>query len=89
MTEQNKPHYKCPIIAAYMAKYFGVRFIDIETGLESYYEGELLYIHPESLPIFEPKDGDGYIANITSISDTPIKQQTAFRNNKPFFWYEV
>lgn len=62
-------YYDCPIKAAYMHKNFGVNFCD-KTGLtvsanpslwymaERHYMAQSLYIHPDSMGIFEPQVGD-------------------------------
>ncbi len=66
--------YKDPLAAAYMAREFGVTYLDKETSKDGaeykvnyalMMEGDDLSrplsrydIHPDSLPIFEPKKGD-------------------------------
>lgn len=71
---ENKLFYSCPIIASYMSKYFGVKFskgiepftvhvLDegINTAREFHidcYDHKKIYIHLDSLPIFEIKKGD-------------------------------
>lgn len=64
-----KYFYTCPLEAAYMAKRFGMRFCD-RTGLsvsvdpsvwymaERHYQAGSLCIHPDSLHLLEPTDGD-------------------------------
>lgn len=64
-----KMYYDCPIIAPYMAKYFGMKFAD-RAGYsvsanpamwymaERHYTAESLYIHPDSLPILDVQVGD-------------------------------
>lgn len=66
-----KYYYDCPIKAAYMAKYFGVKLQilvanESECQLYSWFynmalpsgAGKNLYIHPNSLHILEPQVGD-------------------------------
>lgn len=65
----SKLYYTNPIVAAYMAEEFGVRFINRENQELSIgeiqrdchpkmSENDIYYIHPDSLDIFEPKEGD-------------------------------
>jgi len=60
----NKLYYDNPIKAAYMAREFSVRFVDtngIEVFLTPFIDIEDIrpkFIHPDSLDIFEPKEGD-------------------------------
>lgn len=116
-------YYTCPIIAAYMADRFGVKYgilwngepvwnwqdmlntprpaMTAEDILEDYPNQSFgnLYVHPESLPLFEPmegdKDEDGYVfdGKVWSRgqlvrSKLPEDSTTAKRNNKPFFMPE-
>lgn len=61
-----KPYFTDALAAAWMAKYFGVKFLgnnplvgnDWAKNKVLYYEAEKYYIHPDSLPIFEPQEGD-------------------------------
>lgn len=66
-----KLYYTCPIEAAYMAKNFRVKIIDLEgfqtelwdilsdsMGQTSELKDEFYYIHPDSFSIFEPQGGD-------------------------------
>lgn len=69
-------YYDCPIKAAYMAKYFGMRYLSsfheyADEGQMSYENGDFYevlsdggkrkyHIHPESLPLLEPKLYDDY-----------------------------
>lgn len=57
-------YYTCPIEAAYMAKNFGVKIMVNDTeGTEmlcviSSLSRDKYYIHPDSLSVFEPQEGD-------------------------------
>jgi len=76
---ENRLYYDCPISAAYMAKNFNVDFTNQTNSYRYWYADlvenindereEKLYIHPDSLSIFEPQEGDlvttsGYPAKI-------------------------
>lgn len=63
-------YYTCPIKAAYMAKYYGMRFVDcskeydisdfVRLDYGDVYDDldEKFYIHPDSLHLLEPVAGD-------------------------------
>lgn len=84
-------YYDCPIKAAYMAKYFNVTFAGSD-GLERTYLGMAdeiipshlpeiatpIYIHPDSLHILEPQEGDIYVDYWSDRSPeyyTPLKEK--------------
>lgn len=64
--------YTCAIKAAFMAKYFEVRFLSEKGQVlefrgtsdfwaqkdQGIYMGERFYVHPDSMQVFEPVDGD-------------------------------
>ena len=65
---ENKLYYTCPIVAAYMSKYFGVKYFCEDDDEVIDYQEICVYnrngkwddpikafIHPDSLPIFEPQ----------------------------------
>jgi len=68
----NRPHYKDPLAAAWMAKYFGMKYICSNTNAPVEYSGAALdcsedmrndpsiklVIHPESLHLLEPQNDD-------------------------------
>lgn len=66
-----RAYYDDPLKAAYMAKYFGMWFtresyhITLCDILDSIYEADPApcYIHPDSLHLLEPKNGDVIIIN--------------------------
>lgn len=64
-------YYDCPVIAAYMAKYFGMRFFCTDEegdyalrGLRTFFADaekdwkDCYYIHPDSLHLLEPQIND-------------------------------
>jgi hypothetical protein len=67
-TQQKRYYYTDPLVAAWMAKHFGMRFycdalepFEYEGAndlLQEMGEGEKAYIHSDSLHLLEPKDGD-------------------------------
>lgn len=106
-----KLFYTCPIEAAYMAKGFGVEFLVVWHGEEtivgwdngdgaSVFFGDNtdgpFYIHPDSLHIFEPEQGDwsipcniftqGVWRNIYGGDSEPHEYKTDKRNGKAFIW---
>lgn len=71
MDDKKKYYYNCPYKAAYMARHFGMDFEGcrdgtcFEAALHSdadpdIYdtEGDKFYIHPDSLHLLEPQEGD-------------------------------
>jgi len=52
-------YYEDPLEAAYMAKHYGMK-LDPEIEVYIYRDEENFkyYIHPDSLPLLEPMDGD-------------------------------
>jgi hypothetical protein len=95
MTKQY--YYKCPIKAAYMEKYFGVKFLPTTEPLPI----TKYVVSDKSNHIFEPKacdkDEDGYLycedskgwIDTNNLDREPIKtSQTAFRDGKHFFMPE-
>lgn len=61
-------YYDCPLKAAYMAKYFGMKFeggytaqflaLDAASQIRDKNERDYYYIHPDSLHLLEPRDDD-------------------------------
>jgi len=64
---QNKPHYKCPYIAGYMNKNFGVQYIRservVKQGATTHYIGM-----PTSLVMLKEKN-DGHLGVFESMDD--------------------
>lgn len=66
--EMLKYYYDCPIKAAWMAKYFGMKFeggyaaqflaLDAASQIRDKNERDYYYIHPDSLHLLEPREGD-------------------------------
>lgn len=107
----SKLYYTNPIVAAYMAEEFGARFINRENQELSIgeiqrdchpkmSENDIYYIHPDSLDIFEPKEGDicqhPENNNCYSIEGREniswaksVSMKIIQRDNKPFFMPEI
>lgn len=111
-------YYQCPIKATYMAKEFGMRFDDSFYVMCDYiiHEGENLgalikinappkiYIHPDSLHLLKPQEGDliedpcepNHFIFISHDESWPLHKEFESgwfkiiqRNGKAFMWPEV
>jgi catechol 2,3-dioxygenase-like lactoylglutathione lyase family enzyme len=104
--------YTDPLAAAYMSKHFGMRLTDRTNDEEAFpacdlcrepdLRSERYYVHPDSLHLLEPCDGDvvrwrisdgrgGWIPEAGSFGfyeGTGSIETIIQRDGKPFFWPE-
>ncbi len=79
------PYYTCPLEAAYMAKYhnftFGfydedteefIEMDDLDCWIAESEDTERFYLHPDSLSLLEPQDGDAFRILVPQSVGEPI-----------------
>jgi len=92
-----KLYYTDAIKAAWMCREYGVHFT--EPLALGFHNGQYVialsphldmskdakyYIHPDSLPIFEPMDGDVYEVDVTE--DVPVYHENAKSGDAPMYY---